>query len=158
MPATTNFYNTLSLGSEANLAVKYEAVAVTNTLSLAGTLAAPAVSAANMDVTGANATLDGELVLADDATLTIKRLANGSWTSLSVTSLVTEGTVAVSLLGDLKGMAGTSVRLIATETPPSSLAGWTLNYQSGSTRARLVLKDDGVWAEFLSPSLVILVK
>ena len=75
-----------------------------------------------------------------------------------MTSLVPEGSVTVSLLGSLKGMGGKSVRLIATDDPPASLEGWTLNYKPGSTRARLVLKDDGIWAEFLSPSLVILVK
>ena len=158
VPATTNFCGTLFLGSEASLTVKYEALAVTDMLDLAGALAAPTISAANMDIAGANATLDGELVLADGAALTFKRLADGSWTSLSATSLVSEGAVAVSLLGDLKGMAGMSVRLIATDNPPASLAGWMLNYTSAGTRARLVLKDDGVWAEFLSPSTVILVK
>ncbi len=158
MPATTNFYDNLSLGTEASLTVKYEAVAVTDTLSLAGTLAAQYISAADIAVAGAGAAVDGALSLADGATLTFKRLPDDTWTSLSVTSLATEGSVSVSLSGSLKGMGGKSVRLIATETPPNSLEGWTLNYQAGSTRARLVLKEDGVWAEFLSPSLVILVK
>ena len=158
VPATTNFYNNLSLGSEASLTVKYEAVAVTNALSLAGTLAAPTVSAADMDIAGADATLDGELVLADGATLSFKRLADNTWTSLSATSLVTVGAVTVSLAGSLKGMGGKSVRLIETDNPPASLNGWSLDYQSQSTRARLVLKDDGVWVEFLSPRLVIFVK
>jgi hypothetical protein len=158
LPATTNFYNTLSLGTDASLTVKYEAVAVTNALTLAGSLASPAVSAAKVAVTGSDAAVDGALTLADGATLTFKRLAGGSWTSLSATSLVTEGLVAVSLVGDLKGMAGTSVRLISTDNPPASLDGWTLNYVSAATQARLVLKDDGIWVEFLSPGLVILVK
>ena len=157
VPATTNFYGTLSLGAAASLTVKYEAVTVTNMLSLAGTLAAPSVSAADMDVTGANATLDGELVL-DGATLSFTRLQDDTWTSLSATSVRAEGAVMVSLSGSLKGMGGKSVRLIATDDPPASLEGWTLNYQSSGTRARLVLKEDGIWAEFLSPSLVILVQ
>ncbi len=157
-PATTNYYNTLSLGTEASLTVKYEAVAVTNKLSLAGTLATPAISTANMDVTGANATLDGALTLADGATLSFTRLPDGSWTSLSATSVEAEGSVTVSLSGNLKGLAGTSTRLIATENPPASLNGWTTDFVSTSTQARLVLKADGVWIEFLSPGLVILVK
>ena len=158
LPATTNVYNLLSLGAEASLTVKYEAVAVTNTLSLAGTLAAPAVSAADIVVAGANATVDGALTLADGATLSFARLPDGTWTSLSATSVETEGTVMVSLSGNLKGLAGTSTRLIATENPPASLNGWTTDFVSTSTQARLVLKADGVWIEFLSPGLVILVK
>ena len=157
-PATTNVYNLLALGAEADLTVKYEAVAVTDTLSLAGRLTAPYISAANIAVASTGAAVDGALTLADGATLTFTRLPDDTWTSLSVTSLVPEGSVTVSLLGSLKGMGGKSVRLIATDDPPASLEGWTLNYKPGSTRARLVLKDDGIWAEFLSPSLVILVK
>ena len=158
-PVTTNFYGRLSLGEEASMVVGYdEFLAVTNKLSLAGSLTATSVTAANMDVAGTNATVTGALTLADGATLTFNRLADNTWTSLSATSIAAEGAVTVSLSGDIKGMAGTSVRLIATENPPASLNGWSLNYQSGSTRARLVLKDDGIWVEFLSPSLVILVK
>jgi hypothetical protein len=158
VPATTNFYGTLSLGAAASLTVKYEAVTVTNMLSLAGTLAAPTVSAANMDIAGSNAILDGELVLADGATLSFTRLSDDTWTSLSATSVRAEGAVTVSLSDSLKGMGGKSVQLIATDDPPASLEGWTLNFTSSGTRARLVLKEDGIWAEFLSPSLVILVK
>ncbi len=158
VPATTNYYNLLSLGAEASMTVKYEAVAVTNALSLAGTLASPAVSAANMAVAGANAMVDGALTLADGAMLSFTRLSDDTWTSLSATSVTAEGAVTVSLSGSLKGMGGKWVRLIATDNPPPSLEGWTLNFTSSGTRARLVLKDDGIWAEFLSPSLVILVK
>jgi hypothetical protein len=158
-PVTTNFYGRLSLGEKALMTVGYdEFLAVTNKLSLAGSLTATSVTAANMDVAGTNATVTGALTLADGATLTFKRLADNKWTSLSATSIAAEGAVTVSLSGDIKGMAGTSARLIATETPPASLNGWSLNYKSGSTRARLVLKDDGIWVEFLSPSLVIFVK
>ena len=158
-PVTTNFYGRLSLGEEASMVVGYdEFLAVTNKLSLAGSLTATSVTAANMDVAGTNATVTGALTLADGATLTFKRLAANTWTSLTATSIAAEGAVTVSLSGDIKGLAGTSARLIATENPPASLNGWSLNYQSGSTRARLVLKDDGIWVEFLSPSLVILVK
>ncbi len=64
----------------------------------------------------------------------------------------------VSLSGNFKGLAGTSARLIATDNPPASLNGWTTDFVSTSTQARLVLKADGVWIEFLSPGLVILVK
>ena len=159
VPATTNYYNSLSLGAEASMTVKYEAVAVTNALSLAGTLASPAVSAVNVAVAGSDATVDGALTLADGATLSFKRLSGDTWTSLSVTSLVTEGAVTVSLAGSsLKGMDGKSVRLIATETPPASLISWSMDFTSAGTRPKLVLKDDGVWVEFVSPNLVILVK
>ena len=158
-PVTTNFYNKLSLGEKAALTVGYdEFLAITNALSIAGSITATSTIVANMAVAGANATVDGALTLADGATLTFRRLADNTWTSLSATSITAEGAVSVSLSGDIKGFAGTSVRLIATETPPASLNGWSLNYQSSGTTARLVLKDDGIWAEFLSPGLVIFVK
>jgi hypothetical protein len=158
VPATTNFYNLLSLGAEASMTVKYEAVAVTNALSLAGTLASPAVSVANFAVASTGAAVDGALTLADGATLSFTRLSDDTWTSLSATSVAAEGTVTVSLSGSLKGLGGKSVRLIATDNPPASLAGWTLEFDSNATTARLVLKDDGIWAEFLSPGLVIFMK
>ena len=158
LPATTNFYNTLSLGTDASLTIKYEAVAVTNTLTLSGTLASPAVSAAKVAVTGADAMVDGALTLAEGATLSFTRLPDDTWTSLSATSVTAEGSVTVFLSGSLKGMGGKSARLIATDNPPASLEGWTLEFDSDATSARLVLKEDGVWAEFLSPGLIFTVK
>ena len=157
-PATTNVYNLLALGAEADLTVKYEAVAVTDTLSLAGRLTAPYISAANIAVASTGAAVDGALTLADGATLTFTRLPDDTWTSLSATSVTAEGAVTVTLSGSLKGMGGKSVRLIATDNPPASLAGWTLEFDSNATTARLVLKDDGIWAEFLSPGLIFSVK
>ena len=158
-PVTTNFYGRLSLGEKAVMTVGYdEFLAVTNKLTIAGTLSATSVSAAEIAVAGASATVDGALTLADGATLSFTRLPDGSWTSLSTTSVETEGNVTVSLSGNLKGLAGTSARLIATDNPPVSLNGWATDFVSTSTQARLVLKADGVWIEFLSPGLVILVK
>ena len=120
-PVTTNFYGKLSLGEGATMTVDYdEFLAVTNRLALAGTLSAASVSAANIAVAGASAAIDGALTLADGATLSFTRLPDGSWTSLSATSVAAEGTVMVSLSGNLKGLAGTSARLIATENPPIS--------------------------------------
>ena len=51
-PGTTNFYNNLSLGAASSMEVKYEALAVTNKLALAGSLSAPVAFAANVVVTG----------------------------------------------------------------------------------------------------------
>ena len=159
LPATTNFYGSLSLGEKAFLAVRYEAVAVTNGLCLAGTLEAPAVSAANVAATGANATLDGALTLTDGATLSFSRLADGSWTSLSATSVAAEGAVTVSLsCADGRGLAGTAVRLVTTENPPASLDGWSISIDSSRAMARLVLKDDGIWAEFFTVGTVLFVR
>jgi hypothetical protein len=158
-PVTTNFYGKLSLGEGATLTVGYdEFLAVTNKLTIAGTLSATSVSAANMAIAGADATVNGALTLADGATLSFTRHPDGTWTSLSATSVEAEGAVTVSLSGNLKGLAGTSARLIATDNPPASLNGWATDFVSTSTQARLVLKADGVWIEFLSPGLVILVK
>ena len=158
-PVTTNFYGRLSLGEKAVLTVGYdEFLAIMNALSLAGSISATSTIVADMSVAGTNATVNGALTFADGATLSFTRLSDDTWTSLLATSVTAEGAVTVSLLGNIKGFAGTSVRLIATDSPPASLNGWSLNYQSSGTTARLVLKDDGIWAEFLSPGLVILVK
>ncbi len=160
-PATTNYYNNLSLGAKAFMAVGNggEAVSVTNKLTLAGSLEAVCVSAENLAVASADATVNGALTLSDGAVLSFTRLPDGTWTSLSVTSLATEDAVTVSLSGvSLKGLGGTSARLIATDNPPASLIGWSTDFTSAGTRPKLVLKDDGVWVEFVSPNLVILVK
>ena len=102
--------------------------------------------------------MDGALTLTDGATLSFTRLPDDTWTSLSATSVTAEGSVTVFLSGSLKGMGGKSARLIATDNPPASLEGWTLEFDSDATSARLVLKEDGVWAEFLSPGLIFSVK
>lgn len=160
VPATTNIYNNLSLGAEAYITVKYEAVAVTNKLTLAGSLAAPIVATADIDVTGTNAVIDSAsaLTLTDGATLSFARQPDGSWTSLSVKSLAAGGAVTARLsAASEKGLGGTSVRLVATETPPASLDGWTLDW-NGKYAASLVLREDGIWVEFLKPGSVLIVK
>ena len=157
-PATTNFYGALSLGAAASLTVKYEAVAATNELSLAGALAAPEVFAANMAVVGTNATVAGALTLADGATLSFERLQDGTWTSLSATSLAAEGAVSVSLSGNPKGLGGKSVRLVATDNPPASLDGWRADFSSDRITARPALRDGGVWVDFFSVGTILFVR
>lgn len=157
-PGTTNFYNSLSLGAGAAMTVKYEALAVTNKLALAGSLVAPSAFAANVDVTGTNATIDSSLTIPDGAALSFTRRDDGAWTALSAKSLATEGAVRVVLTAESKkGLGGTSARLIATETPIASIDGWSLEW-SGKHAANLSLREDGVWVEFASPGAVILLR
>ena len=158
-PATTNFYNNLALGESAVMEVGYgEFVAVTNTLTLGGRLSAASVNAANMAVASTTATLAGGLTLADGAAVSFKQLPDGTWTSLSATSLAAEGAVSVSLSGNPKGLAGKSVRLIATGNPPASLEDWTVEFPSDRITPRLVRRNDGVWAEFPHFGTILLVK
>ena len=156
-PATTNIYNNLSLGEDAALVVKYEAIAVTNKFALAGSLSAPVAFAANVDVTGTGAAVDAPLTIPDGAALSFARQDDGAWTALSAKSLAAEGVVRVVLAAESeKGLGGTSARLVATETPMASLDGWTLEW-NGKYEATLVLREDGVWVEFLKPGSVLLV-
>ena len=158
-PATTNFYNNLALGESAVMEVGYdESVAVMNTLTLAGRLTAASANVANMAVASTNATLAGALTLADGANVSFERLPDGTWTSLAATSLAAEGAVSVSLSGNPTGLGGKSVRLIATDSPPASLDGWTVDYPSDRITARLALRDDGVWAEFFSVGTILFVR
>jgi hypothetical protein len=53
---------------------------------------------------------------------------------------------------------GTSARLIATDNPPASLGGWSTDITSSGTRPKLVLKEDGVWVEFVSPGMIMMVQ
>ena len=158
VPATTNIYNNLSLGEDAALAVKYEALAVTNKLALAGSLSAPVAFAANVDVTGTGATIDAPLTIPDGAALSFQRQDDGAWTALSAKSLVAEGAVRVVLAAESeKGLGGTSARLVATETPMASIDGWTLEWD-GKYEASLSLREDGVWVEFAKPGMVIVIE
>ena len=158
-PVTTNFFGRVSLGEKAALVVGYgELLAVTNNLSLAGSLTATSATVANMDVVGTNATVAGALTLADGATLSFERLPDGTWTSLSATSLASEGAVTVSLSGNPKGLGGKSVRLVATDNPPASLDGWRADFPSDRITARPALRDDGVWAEFFSVGTLLFVR
>lgn len=158
VPATTNFYNNLSLGAASAMTVKYEAVAATNMLTLAGSLTAPMVFAANIDVAGTNAVIDSALTLSDGAALSFSRLDDGSWTSLSAASLNAEGAVTVVLTAEnVKGLGGTEARLISTETPIDSIDNWSLDW-NGKYEASLSLRADGVWVKFAKPGSVLLVE
>ena len=156
--AVTNYYNNLSLGATAEMTVKWDALAVTNRLTLAGSLVVPVLAAANVDVAGTGAAVDGELTLTDGATLSFTRQTDGSWTSLSATSLAAEGAVNVVLsAADQRGLGGSEARILSLATPPAALDGWTVSYE-GKYTAELRLREDGVWVEFIKPGVVILVK
>ena len=160
-PATTNYYNNLSLGAKAFMAVGNggEAVAVTNTLTLAGSLEAVNVSAARLAVATAGATVNGALTLPAGATLSFGQLPDGTWTSLAATSLAVEGGGTVTLsCADTAGLAGTAVRLIATDAPPASLDGWTVRLPTSRLTARLSVRDDGVWVEFFRVTTILFVR
>ena len=155
-PATTNFYNKLGLDAKSVMTVKYEAVAVTNKLTLAGVLAAPSVFAANVDVSGTNATVNAPLTVPDGAAFSFARQDDGAWSVLSVKSLAAEGVVRVVLAAaGEKGLGGTSARLVAAETPIESIDGWTLEW-NGKHEATMSLRDGDVWVEFAKPGSIIL--
>ena len=159
IPATTNFYNNLSLGAASSMTVKYEAVAVTNKLSISGSLSAAEVRTANIDVTGAGATISAPLTLPDGAALSFSRGTDGSWTSLSVSSLEAEGAVSVSLSAESwRHIGGTSALLVSADTPISSIENWSLAGVPESAGASLVLRDGCVWVYFADQGLFILVK
>ena len=156
VPATTNFYNSLSLGAKSVMTVKYEAVAVTNRLALAGALAAPSVFAANVDVSGTNATVNAPLTVPDGVALSFARQDDGAWSALSVKSLAAEGAVRVVLAAkSQQGLGGTSARLVAAETPIESIDGWTLEW-NGKHEATMSLREGDVWVEFAKSGSIIL--
>ena len=158
-PTTTNCYNRLSLGDAASMTVKYEAVSVTNKLALSGTLSAPIARAANIDVTGPNATISAPLTIPDGAALSFSRGADGSWTSLSVSSLAAEGSVSVSLSAESwRRIGGTSALLVAADTPISSIENWSIVGVPESAGASLALRDGCVWVDFADQGMFILVK
>ena len=149
-------YNKLELAENSSLIVKYEAVAVTNKLTLAGSLAAPSVFAANVDVSGTNAMVNAPLTVPDGAALSFARQDDGAWTSLSAKSLVAEGAVRVVLAAkSQQGLGGTLARLVAAETPIESIDGWTLEWD-GKHEATMSLREGDVWVEFAKTGSIIL--
>ena len=159
VPGTTNFYNNLSLGAASAMTVKYEAVAVTNRLALAGSLAAPTVTAANINVTGTNATVDAALTILDGAALSFARLADGSWPMISLTSLETAGAVSVELsAADTSRLRNSEARLIAMENPPASAAAWSVTSSFNKIVPILSVRADGVWVTFAGKGTVFLLR
>lgn len=152
-------WNDLSVVNGASVAVKWENVAVTNKLTLAGSISAPALSAANMEVVGANATVSAPLTLSDGATLSFARGADGSWPMLSASSVAADGAVTVVLAAaNLKGLAGTEARLVAADTPPASLDDWSVSFVSSGATARLALRADGIYVEFAGKGTAVIVR
>ena len=151
-------YRNLSVSDAASLSVRWENLAITNRLMLAGSLYAPEVRAANIDVAGTNSMIGAPLTIPDGAALSFARQGDGAWTALSAKSLVAEGAVRVVLAAESeKGLGGTSARLVAAETPMASIDGWTLEWD-GKYEASLSLREDGVWVEFAKPGTVLVVE
>ena len=157
-PLMRHGYKNLEVADDARVEVAWEGITVTNTLEIAGAVSAPVVKAGNVAATGADATIDGALMVPDGAALSFARQDVGAWTALSAKSLAAEGAVRVVLAAESdKGLGGTSARLVATETPMASIDGWTLEWD-GKYEASLSLREDGVWVEFAKPGTVLVVE
>ena len=156
-PLMHHGYKNLSVADDARVEVKWEGVSVTNTLALAGSISAPVVEAG--DVVSCGGSVEGALRLKDGATLSFARQPDGSWPSLSVSSLEAEGAVSVCLSAESwRRVCGTSATLVDSGTPIGSIEGWSLAGVPESAGASLALRDGCVWVDFADQGMFILVK
>ena len=157
--AVTSLRN-LSVADGASLAFKWRDVAVTNILSVGGALSAGAVSAANLEIPTAGATVSGALTVADGATVTIPSLSDGSFGSLSAeTFALAGGGIVVLSRGDSRRLRkGDHPLMTATGGFTGSIDGWSVDSSAfPGASARLCLGADGVYVHVEPPGSVILI-
>ena len=150
----------VSVAEGASLSFKWRDLAVTNRLSVGGALSAAAVSAANLEIPAAGATISGAMTVADGATVTVPSLADGSFGGLSADTftLVGGGTVVLSRGGSRRLHKGDYPLMTATGEFTGSIDGWSVDSSAfPGVSARLYLGADGVYVRVEPPGSVILI-
>ena len=158
--AVTSVRN-LAVGEGASMAFKWRDLTVTGTLSVGGTLAADAVSAAGLDVPASGGVVSGSLSVGDGATVTATLQPDGSVGGLRATELALSGggTVVLSADSGRKARVGDYPLLTADETFSGSLSGWSLDALAlNSASARLILAEDGVYVRVVSLGTRLMVR
>ena len=154
----TRIYHALTIPAGASLTVPWESIAVTNRLAISGSLAAPSVRAAAVDVTGASR-IEAPLTLPDGATLSFTRCPDGTWPVLEASSLELEGTVAVVVRASTtRDLNDASALLVKSPSAPVSLEGWSVKAETGKMRPVLSLGPEGVSVSFHNPKMVIVIR
>ncbi len=142
----------VSVAQGATLALPYQTLAPTGLASIDGTISAGRLALSGNAQFGANASLTGDLELANGASIVLPSTAKtGDW-SLSVGKLVLNGgTVNLSFAaGGAKPVKGTMMKLISS----TSLEG-TASINVEGYDARVVVGNDGLYLEFLKKGFVL---
>ena len=151
----------LTVGEGASMAFKWRDLAVSGTLSVGGTLAADAVSAANLDVPASGGVVAGSLSVVNGATVTAALHPDGTVCGLRATALALSGggTVVLSADSVRRARVGDYPLLTADETFSGSLSGWSVDASAlSSSSARLILARDGVYVRVVSPGTRFMVR
>ena len=151
----------VSVAEGASLAFKWRDVSVSGTLTAGGELSAAAVSAANLEIAAAGATVSGALTVAAGASVVAPTLDDGSFGGISAESLALAGggTVVLSRGGSRRARIGDYPLMTATGGFTGSIDGWSVDSSAfPGASARLYLGADGVYVHIDPPGSVLLIK
>lgn len=149
--ADVHSFAKLAVSAGGSVTVANEAVAVTDTLSLGGRLAVPnGLSAANLTAVAADAEIEGEFTLGEDATLSFAQIgAKAAVSSVRVAALAlpATGTIRLTVTNE-KALRGKTVKLVDCAAITGSLDGWTTTVDGFDLGVTFTVAEDGLYAEF----------
>ena len=142
----------VSVAQGATLALPYQTLAPTGLASIDGAISAGRLALSGNAQFGENASLTGDLELANGASIILPSAAKTDDWTLSVGKLVLKGgTVTISFAtGGAKPVKGTMMKLISS----TSVEG-TASINVEGYDARVVVGNDGLYVEFLPKGFVL---
>jgi hypothetical protein len=153
-------FGKLTVGAGAALSLPWKDVTVTNSFAIGGSLAAASVSAASLHLTSGGAAVTGALTVEDGATVTVERLADGSFAALSAESVSLAGGGSV-VFADESGVTPSvgEAPLLTGAAVAGSVDGWTVDATAlKNVNVKLKMKVDGLYAVISPKATVILLR
>ena len=153
-------FGKLTVGAGAALSLPWKDVTVTNCFAAGGSLAAASVSAASLHLTSGGAAVTGALTVEDGATVTVERLADGSFAALSAASVSLAGGGSV-VFADESGVTPSvgEAPLLTGAAVAGSVDGWTVDATAlKNVNVKLKMKADGLYAVISPKATVILMR
>ena len=153
-------FGKLTVGAGAALSLPWKDVTVTNCFAAGGSLAAASVSAASLHLTSGGAAVTGALTVEDGATVTVERLADGSFAALSAASVSLAGGGSV-VFADESGVTPSvgEAPLLTGAAVAGSVDGWTVDATAlKNVNVKLKMKADGLYAVISPKATVILLR
>ena len=151
-------FGKLTIGAGAALSLPWKDVTVTNSFAIGGSLAAASVSAASLHLTSGGAAVTGALTVEDGATVTVERLADGSFAALSAESVSLAGGGSV-VFADESGVTPSvgEAPLLTGAAVAGSVDGWTVDATAlKGVNVKLKMKADGLYA-VISPKATVII-
>ena len=153
-------FGNLSVGTGAKLVLPWKDVSVTNCLTaLGGELEVAKIGTKTLSLQSASAKITGELTIEDGATVTVSHLGDMAFASIEAQKLVLAGGGKVVLVDDGRTrFRSVKVPIVKGGDFVRGSGTWTLDASAIKGAARLLMEEDGIYADISPLGMPIIVR